>query len=65
MATVKCPACGAPVEWRADSRYRPFCSERCKLVDLGAWASNRYAIDGHSVMTESETPADGRPARDQ
>ena len=33
--TVECPTCGAPVEWKSDNRYRPFCSDRCKLIDLG------------------------------
>jgi uncharacterized protein len=41
---VLCPQCGAPVEWSAASRFRPFCSERCKLIDLGAWASEQYRI---------------------
>ena len=44
MAIVKCPSCGTSVEWKFDSPFRPFCSERCKNVDLGAWASERYAI---------------------
>ena len=44
MATVKCPTCGDNVVWSASSPFRPFCSERCKNVDLGAWASERYAI---------------------
>lgn len=44
MAVVKCPICGSAVVWNADHPYRPFCSERCKNVDLGAWASERYAI---------------------
>ncbi len=44
MAVVKCPTCGTSVVWNADSPFRPFCSERCKNVDLGAWASERYAI---------------------
>lgn len=65
MATVKCPSCGARVEWRTDSPYRPFCSERCKLIDLGAWASDRYAIGTTSSIAEGEAPADGAPARDQ
>ena len=43
---VKCPQCGAPVRWEAASRWRPFCSERCKLIDLGAWAAERYRIPG-------------------
>ena len=37
-----CPQCGKPVEWGAQSPFRPFCSERCKLIDLGAWASESY-----------------------
>jgi endogenous inhibitor of DNA gyrase (YacG/DUF329 family) len=37
--TVDCPTCGAPVEWKATNPNRPFCSDRCKLIDLGAWAS--------------------------
>jgi len=41
---VHCPRCGAPVEWTPESRYRPFCSERCKLIDLGAWATERYRV---------------------
>lgn len=41
---VNCPQCGTPVEWTPASRYRPFCSERCKLIDLGAWASERYRV---------------------
>ena len=41
---VECPTCGAPVEWSAASVFRPFCSDRCKLIDLGAWASEEHAI---------------------
>ena len=44
MAVVKCPTCATSVVWNANSPFRPFCSERCKNVDLGAWASERYAI---------------------
>jgi len=43
---VKCPGCGAKVPWVEASRWRPFCSERCKKLDLGAWASDRYVIPG-------------------
>ena len=46
MAIVTCPTCRAPVEWHMANRFRPFCSERCKNIDLGAWASERYAIEG-------------------
>jgi len=41
---VKCPQCGAPVRWEAASRWRPFCSERCKTLDLGAWAAEAYRV---------------------
>lgn len=40
---VKCPMCKKEVRWSADNIYRPFCSERCRIMDLGEWASgNRY-----------------------
>jgi len=42
--TVACPTCGARVPWTPESRFRPFCSERCKAIDLGAWASESYRI---------------------
>ncbi len=43
---VKCPTCKREIEWSA-SDYRPFCSERCKLIDLGAWLSEKHAIPGN------------------
>jgi endogenous inhibitor of DNA gyrase (YacG/DUF329 family) len=42
--TIECPTCGAPVEWSEAYPNRPFCSERCKLIDLGAWASEEHKI---------------------
>lgn len=50
--TVQCPTCGAPVEWKAESTYRPFCRERCKLIDLGAWAAEEHAIPGDNLEDE-------------
>jgi len=50
--TVACPTCAAPVEWTADNPYRPFCCERCKLIDLGAWAAEEHAIPGDSLEDE-------------
>ncbi|GAA5163662.1 DNA gyrase inhibitor YacG [Viridibacterium curvum] len=44
--TVNCPTCSKPVEWKPESRFRPFCSERCKLIDIGAWASDTYRVPG-------------------
>lgn len=42
--TVSCPTCGTPVAWLPANRFRPFCSERCKLIDLGAWADENYTV---------------------
>lgn len=40
---VKCPTCEKEVRWSKDNKHRPFCSERCQLIDLGEWASeNRF-----------------------
>ncbi len=41
---VACPKCGASVEWLPENRFRPFCSERCKMADLGAWANEEYRV---------------------
>ncbi|OYY76276.1 MAG: DNA gyrase inhibitor YacG [Hydrogenophilales bacterium 16-62-9] len=38
---VACPTCGAAVSWTAASRWKPFCSERCKMIDLGQWATEK------------------------
>ncbi|MDK4543707.1 DNA gyrase inhibitor YacG, partial [Kingella kingae] len=42
--TVSCPTCQTPVLWQPESTYRPFCSQRCKLIDLGQWADEQHAI---------------------
>lgn len=44
---VNCPTCGKAVEWRAENRWRPFCSERCRKIDLGAWAADEYRVAGN------------------
>ncbi len=41
---VACPNCGNLSEFSPSNAFRPFCSERCKLIDLGLWASEQYAI---------------------
>lgn len=43
-SSVKCPTCQTQVIWSSESKFRPFCSERCKLIDLGEWASESYSI---------------------
>ena len=44
VKTVHCPECDKLIPWIAESKWRPFCSERCKLIDLGEWASENYKI---------------------
>jgi endogenous inhibitor of DNA gyrase (YacG/DUF329 family) len=56
---VKCPTCGREIKWSAESPFRPFCSERCRLIDLGAWLSEQHAIpDAAQPGTGSELPDD-------
>jgi len=56
MATmVNCPQCGRQCEW-GDNPWRPFCSERCKLIDLGAWLKEKHAIPGESVEIPDADP---------
>ncbi|MCL2917731.1 DNA gyrase inhibitor YacG [Shewanella litorisediminis] len=50
--TVKCPQCQKPVIWDASSAFKPFCSERCKLIDLGDWASEKHAIPVKDDISE-------------
>jgi hypothetical protein len=58
---VACPNCGAEALWDARNKYRPFCSERCKLMDLGQWAAERYRVAGEAINPE---PADNTTGKD-
>jgi endogenous inhibitor of DNA gyrase (YacG/DUF329 family) len=61
MPLVDCPRCGARTAYAPSNPWRPFCSERCKAIDLGAWASNQYVIGGNpqeSAPGDDERPAD-------
>ena len=42
---VSCPRCGKEMQWDVNNRYRPFCSEHCKLIDLGKWANEEYRVE--------------------
>ena len=55
--TVRCPACGGDSVYAASNPYRPFCSERCKNMDLGAWASESFRVP-------DESPPDDLPFGD-
>jgi hypothetical protein len=50
---VKCPTCHCECEWE-NNPNRPFCSDRCKLIDLGAWAEERYRIPGDKLKLEPD-----------
>lgn len=53
--TVPCPNCGKPVIWSPESEWRPFCSERCRLIDLGEWLDERHRI---SEPADSDAPTE-------
>lgn len=51
---VTCPQCGKEVVWSKEiSPYRPFCSERCKLIDLGQWAEESYSIPAEPAADDT------------
>jgi hypothetical protein len=61
MPEARCPICRSVVAMTPDNPHRPFCSERCRLLDLSAWTSERYRIAGDPVPTRD--PAnDDEPA---
>lgn len=58
-ATVACPTCKKPVRWTSEEKFKPFCSERCKLIDLGDWATEAHKIPGEEIddpMEDEEPP---------
>jgi hypothetical protein len=56
VPSIRCPSCGIRMRWSPENKFRPFCSERCKLIDLGQWATERYCVVGESVRDEFEMP---------
>ena len=52
--TVKCPTCKRTVLWTAENLFRPFCCERCKLIDLGEWANEEKVIPGETLPNDNE-----------
>lgn len=52
-AKVKCPTCGSEAQWEGNP-HRPFCSERCQLIDLGAWTTERYRIPAEDLDSDAE-----------
>lgn len=52
---VKCPQCGRLTLYTVENPFRPFCSERCRLIDLGEWASESYRIPSNTSSSDSLT----------
>lgn len=46
---LPCPTCRKPARWSKANKYRPFCSERCRLIDFGDWAEERNRIAGEPL----------------
>jgi endogenous inhibitor of DNA gyrase (YacG/DUF329 family) len=57
--TRPCPTCGGPAEWE-NNPDRPFCSERCRMIDLGRWSSEDYVVDD-SPTDEDSASGEGVP----
>jgi uncharacterized protein len=51
---LNCPTCKKTVLWNDDFPHRPFCGDRCRLIDLGEWASERHVIAGGALTTNTE-----------
>jgi len=57
---VSCPRCRTPVEWKPESSFRPFCSERCKMGDLGAWATEKFRVPDDTPLDDGATGEEDR-----
>ena len=51
---VRCPTCQREVVWTGESQFRPFCSERCRMVDLGAWFTGERSIAGEPAHPDED-----------
>jgi uncharacterized protein len=60
VLTVRCPACGRKAVYAPANAWRPFCSERCRNEDLGAWASERFRIPAEQPE-EPDAPSERPP----
>lgn len=57
IMVVRCPICRRQTIWE-ENPWHPFCSERCRLIDLGAWIEERYRIPDPDAEPDEESPAD-------
>lgn len=54
--SVNCPNCGKSAPWSEENPWRPFCCERCKMIDLGDWADETNKIAGESSYGDAGMP---------
>ena len=52
--SLKCPTCEKAITWSADFSHKPFCSHRCKLIDLGEWANESHRIPGQAQINDED-----------
>jgi len=53
---VPCPTCAGDSLFAPSNRWRPFCSERCRAIDLGAWASEAFRVQASAPIEDPDTP---------
>ena len=58
---VPCPTCARRTAFTPENRWRPFCSERCRSIDLGAWASERFRVAASPQPSGTEEDSSARP----
>lgn len=49
---IICPTCKKKIDYDKKNEFRPFCSNKCKLIDLGSWAKEEFSIPGSEVRGE-------------
>lgn len=55
---ISCPHCGKKNTWQTSNPFKPFCSERCKLIDLGQWADEKYRVPTKDAPSSEGSPDD-------
>lgn len=55
---VQCPTCSIDVPWVSEQKYRPFCGERCQLIDFGGWATESFRVAGEAAVDEASLGAE-------
>ncbi len=61
VVEVTCPTCGKSVVWDTSSPWRPFCSKRCQLIDLGEWATEEKRIPSSNDLSDSDDWSEPQP----